>query len=72
MKQLDLMYQGKAKSVYRSDEQGNLIMQFRDDITAFDGGKKDVLGEKVDIMPKSPHSSSGTWRSAALRPISSA
>ncbi|RXE57387.1 phosphoribosylaminoimidazole-succinocarboxamide synthase [Methanoculleus taiwanensis] len=46
MKQLDLLYQGKAKSVYRSDEQGTLIMRFRDDITAFDGEKKDVLGGK--------------------------
>jgi phosphoribosylaminoimidazole-succinocarboxamide synthase len=46
MQQRDLMYQGKAKSVYRSDVPGTLIVQFRDDITAFDGEKKDVLGGK--------------------------
>lgn len=46
MKELDLLYQGKAKSVYRSDVPGKLIIRFRDDITAFDGEKKDVLGGK--------------------------
>ncbi len=46
MKQKDLLYTGKAKSVYRTDVQGQLIVEFRDDITAFDGGKKDVLKNK--------------------------
>jgi phosphoribosylaminoimidazole-succinocarboxamide synthase len=40
------MYAGKAKTVYRTDTPGELIVQFRDDITAFDGGKKDVLADK--------------------------
>jgi len=46
MKQVDLLYTGKAKSDYRTDEPGVYIMKFRDDITAFDGGKKDTLGGK--------------------------
>ena len=46
MKQKKLLYSGKAKSVYRTDEDGKLIVEFRDDITAFDGGKKDVLRNK--------------------------
>lgn len=46
MKQRELMYAGKAKTVYRTDTPGELIVAFRDDITAFDGGKKDVLAEK--------------------------
>jgi len=37
---------GKAKSVYSTDEKDKLIIEFRDDITAFDGGKKDVLTNK--------------------------
>ncbi|HNQ32377.1 MAG TPA: phosphoribosylaminoimidazolesuccinocarboxamide synthase, partial [Methanoculleus sp.] len=41
MKQVDLLYSGKAKSVYRTNDPGVYIMKFRDDITAFDGGKKD-------------------------------
>lgn len=40
------LYEGKAKSVYRSDREGEFIVKFRDDITAFDGGKKDVLKGK--------------------------
>ena len=46
MKQKNLLYAGKAKSVYYSDTKGKLIVEFRDDITAFDGGKKDVLKNK--------------------------
>ena len=46
MKQRDLLYEGKAKSVYRTEKKGRLIVRFRDDITAFDGGKKDTLQDK--------------------------
>ena len=46
MKQKGLLYTGKAKSVYRTDTKGQLIVEFRDDITAFDGGKKDQLKNK--------------------------
>ena len=46
MKQKDLLYKGKAKSVYTTSVKGKLIVEFRDDITAFDGGKKDVLKNK--------------------------
>jgi phosphoribosylaminoimidazole-succinocarboxamide synthase len=42
----ELLYQGKAKSIYRSDTPGTLIMVFRDDVTAFDGEKKDVMKGK--------------------------
>jgi phosphoribosylaminoimidazole-succinocarboxamide synthase len=46
MKQGKLLYAGKAKSVYRTDTSNTLIVEFRDDITAFDGGKKDTLKNK--------------------------
>ena len=46
MKQVDLLYAGKAKSVYRTDDPDVYIMKFRDDITAFDGEKKDTLSGK--------------------------
>ena len=46
MKQGRLLYAGKAKSVYRTDDDRRLIVKFRDDITAFDGGKKDMLKKK--------------------------
>ena len=43
------VYSGKAKSLYRTDKDGELLVAFRDDITAFDGGKKDVLSEKGSL-----------------------
>jgi phosphoribosylaminoimidazole-succinocarboxamide synthase len=46
VKQKKLLYTGKAKSVYLTDVKGKLIVEFRDDITAFDGGKKDTLKNK--------------------------
>lgn len=46
MKRGELLYKGKAKSVYRTDSPDAVIMEFRDDITAFDGGKKDVIEAK--------------------------
>jgi len=42
----DLLYAGKAKSVYRTGREGVVLIEFRDDITAFDGGKKDILERK--------------------------
>jgi len=46
VKSKDLLYKGKAKSVFTTDVKDRLIVEFRDDITAFDGGKKDVLENK--------------------------
>jgi phosphoribosylaminoimidazole-succinocarboxamide synthase len=41
-----LLYQGKAKDVYETDHPDQVMVKFRDDITAGDGQKKDTLGEK--------------------------
>jgi len=46
VKQGKLLYAGKAKSVFLTGDDRRLIVEFRDDITAFDGGKKDVLAKK--------------------------
>ncbi|MDI9632508.1 MAG: phosphoribosylaminoimidazolesuccinocarboxamide synthase [Methanolinea sp.] len=46
MQKGEFLYKGKAKSLYRTDEDGVLLVEFRDDITAFDGGKKDVIPSK--------------------------
>jgi phosphoribosylaminoimidazole-succinocarboxamide synthase len=42
----DILIQGKAKTVFYTDVPGELLVRFRDDITAFDGKKKDVLEGK--------------------------
>lgn len=46
MKKGPLLYRGKAKSVYLTDDPGEVSVEFRDDITAFDGEKKAVLEGK--------------------------
>lgn len=46
MKNREILYEGKAKTIYRSDVPGEIIVLFRDDITAFDGKKKDLLKGK--------------------------
>ena len=40
------LYSGKAKSVFLTDEDMRLIMEFRDDTSAFDGEKVDQLDRK--------------------------
>lgn len=48
----ELLYAGKAKSIYTSDKAEELIVVFRDDITAFDGGRKDVIPGKGEYNAK--------------------
>jgi len=43
MKKLDLMYEGKAKKVFKTDEEGILIVDYKDDATAFNGQKKGTI-----------------------------
>ena len=49
MKKLDLLYEGKAKKVYKTDEEGILIVDYKDDATAFNGQKKGTIVGKGAI-----------------------
>ena len=42
----NLLYQGKAKDVYQTDDPEMVVVKFRDDITAGDGDLKATLGKK--------------------------
>ena len=46
MKKGPLLYRGKAKSVHLTDDPDEVSVEFRDDITAFDGEKTAVLEGK--------------------------
>ena len=46
----ELLYTGKAKDVYKTENENEVIIKFRDDITALDGGRKDTLSKKGNIM----------------------
>src|SRR5262245_2891262 len=46
MKKQTLLYSGKPKSLYTTADPQYLIMEFRDDTTAFDGEKQEKLARK--------------------------
>ena len=46
------LIKGKAKSIYETDDPGFLIMEFRNDTSAFDGGKIEQLDRKGMVNNK--------------------
>ena len=46
MKQTELMYEGKAKKVYATDDPKYVIVEYKDDATAFNGLKKGTISGK--------------------------
>lgn len=46
MKKLDLLYEGKAKKVYNTEDTDILIVDYKDDATAFNGEKKGTIQGK--------------------------
>ncbi len=49
MKQLDMIYEGKAKKVYATDDPNYVIVDYKDDATAFNGLKKGTIVGKGAI-----------------------
>ncbi len=46
METTELLYEGKAKKVYATGDPAIVIMEFKDDATAFNGEKKGQIGKK--------------------------
>lgn len=46
MKQNEMLYEGKAKKVYATDDPGVLRIEYKDDATAFNGLKKGSIANK--------------------------
>ena len=42
----ELLYEGKAKKVYRTEDPNFFIIEYKDDATAFDGKKKGTIRQK--------------------------
>ena len=49
MEKLDLLYEGKAKKVYKTENEDALIVDYKDDATAFNGIKKGTIVGKGAI-----------------------
>ena len=52
MKKLDMLYEGKAKKVFCTDVEDVLIVDYKDDATAFNGEKKGTITGKGVINNK--------------------
>ncbi len=46
MKQLDMLYEGKAKQVFATDDKDLIVIHYKDDATAFNGIKKAQISKK--------------------------
>ncbi|RDV84827.1 phosphoribosylaminoimidazolesuccinocarboxamide synthase [Ammonifex thiophilus] len=46
MSKKELLYEGKAKRVYRTDDPGKYLVEFKDEATAFDGKKRGIIEGK--------------------------
>jgi phosphoribosylaminoimidazole-succinocarboxamide synthase len=46
MEKLEMLYEGKAKKVYRTDDPKLYIVDYKDDATAFNGEKKGTIADK--------------------------
>lgn len=46
MEKLEMLYEGKAKKVFRTEDPKRLIVDYKDDATAFNGGKKGQISGK--------------------------
>ncbi|MBU3105157.1 phosphoribosylaminoimidazolesuccinocarboxamide synthase [Clostridium gasigenes] len=49
MAKLEMMYEGKAKQVFRTDKEDEVIVYYKDDATAFNGEKKGSINDKGEL-----------------------
>lgn len=46
---MKMLYEGKAKQVYLTDKENEYLIRYKDDATAFNGEKKDVIAGKGEL-----------------------
>lgn len=52
MKKLEMIYEGKAKKVYKTDDEKKYIIEYKDDATAFNGEKRGTIVGKGIVNNK--------------------
>ncbi|MFR6312577.1 phosphoribosylaminoimidazolesuccinocarboxamide synthase, partial [Anaerofustis stercorihominis] len=52
MEKLEMLYEGKAKKVFKTDKKDEYIIEYKDDATAFNGKKKDTISNKGVVNNK--------------------
>ncbi|MGL4654658.1 MAG: phosphoribosylaminoimidazolesuccinocarboxamide synthase [Sarcina sp.] len=46
MEMKEMLYEGKAKRIFRTDDENKVVVYYKDDATAFNGEKKSEIGDK--------------------------
>lgn len=49
MEKRELLYEGKAKKIFATDDPDKVVLYFKDDATAFDGTKREVIADKGSL-----------------------
>lgn len=49
MEKLEMMYEGKAKQIFKTDKADEVIVYYKDDATAFNGEKKSSIQNKGEL-----------------------
>lgn len=52
MDKLEMLYEGKAKKIYKTEDPKRYLVEYKDDATAFNGGKKGTIRDKGIINNK--------------------
>lgn len=69
---MSLIYEGKAKRLFTTEDPNELLMEFKDDATAFNGAKKKASPRKARSINASPSTFTNSWNAIAWPPTSSA
>ena len=46
MEKKDMLYEGKAKKIFETDDKDTVVVYYKDDATAFNGEKKGTIEDK--------------------------
>ncbi|MGL5575524.1 MAG: phosphoribosylaminoimidazolesuccinocarboxamide synthase [Sarcina sp.] len=46
MEMKEMLYEGKAKRIFKADDENKVVVYYKDDATAFNGEKKSEIGDK--------------------------
>jgi phosphoribosylaminoimidazole-succinocarboxamide synthase len=52
MEKIEMLYEGKAKKIYSTEDTDKVIVEYKDDATAFNGEKKGQISEKGKLNAK--------------------
>lgn len=54
MEKKELLYEGKAKKVFATDDPNVVLVSYKDDATAFNGLKREPFRERAPLTTASP------------------